>query len=171
MSSFIMSLDGVAEESVSADFFSNHYGTGTGGQDYIVFAADSGAGVEEHWNNATLKQYSRNLDSINGKGIQLECINTSIVATLPKAASVEATGLGITGLSGGAVRFTLPQAGAYRLTVVDMRGATVREIARGRGAAGSNVVCVNSNGLPAAAYALRLESMGMQAHKELVLKK
>jgi hypothetical protein len=28
-------------------------------------------GVHEHWNNATAKQYSRNLDPVNGKGIEL----------------------------------------------------------------------------------------------------
>jgi hypothetical protein len=28
-------------------------------------------GVHEHWNNATARQYSRNLDPVNGKGIEL----------------------------------------------------------------------------------------------------
>jgi hypothetical protein len=35
-------------------------------------------GAHEHWNNATDKQYSRNLDAINGKGIELFKISFSM---------------------------------------------------------------------------------------------
>jgi hypothetical protein len=34
-------------------------------------------GIHEHWNDSTHKQYSRNLDSINGKGIELVFLNQS----------------------------------------------------------------------------------------------
>ena len=34
-------------------------------------------GVHEHWNNATDKKYSKNLDAANGKGIELIAINDS----------------------------------------------------------------------------------------------
>jgi hypothetical protein len=34
-------------------------------------------GVLDHWNNATDKQYSRNLDPVNGKGIELVAVGSS----------------------------------------------------------------------------------------------
>ena len=72
MSSFIMSLDGCAEESVSYDFWSaiSHQ---TGGIDYISNAANAGAGVADHWNNPTNKQYAKNLDP-NANGIELVAV-------------------------------------------------------------------------------------------------
>ncbi len=77
-SSFIMSLDGVAEEVVSLDFFYQHYadeinqnGGIANAEGYLLNAARAGVGVHEHWNNSTDRQYSRNLDPVNGKGIEL----------------------------------------------------------------------------------------------------
>jgi hypothetical protein len=72
MSSFIMSLDGVAEECVSYDFWSTISGQ-SGGTSYINNAADAGAGVADHWNNSTAKQYAKNLDP-NANGIELVTI-------------------------------------------------------------------------------------------------
>jgi hypothetical protein len=69
MSSFIMSLDGVAEECVSYDFWSTLTGK-SGGTNYIYLAANAGAGVADHWNNSTAKQYSKNLKP-NSNGIEL----------------------------------------------------------------------------------------------------
>jgi hypothetical protein len=69
MSSFIMSLDGVAEECVSYDFWSTISGR-SGGTDYMYIAANAGAGVADHWNNSTDKKYVKNLDP-NGNGIEL----------------------------------------------------------------------------------------------------
>lgn len=97
-SSVFVSQDEVALESVCYDFLRNEY-DGTGGRsdcpnyvgvdDYLHQAADSSnwpsyikykpdgihiigsLGVHEHWNNAIDKQYTRNLDPVNGKGIEL----------------------------------------------------------------------------------------------------
>ena len=69
MSSFIMSLDGVAEECVSYDFWSTISGQ-PGGTSYINNAANAGGGVADHWNNSTAKQYAKNLDP-NANGIEL----------------------------------------------------------------------------------------------------
>ncbi len=69
MSSFIMSLDGVAEECVSYDFWSTISGR-SGGTNYIITAANAGAGVFDHWNNSTAKQYGKNLNP-NASGIEL----------------------------------------------------------------------------------------------------
>jgi hypothetical protein len=64
-----MSLDGVAEECVSYDFWSTISGQ-TGGTNYIINAANAGAGVFDHWNNSTAKQYGKNLNP-NASGIEL----------------------------------------------------------------------------------------------------
>jgi hypothetical protein len=69
MSSFIMSLDGCAEECVSYDFWSAISGQ-SGGIDYINSAANAGAGVADHWNNSTAKQYAKNLNP-KANGIEL----------------------------------------------------------------------------------------------------
>ncbi len=69
MSSFIMSLDGVAEECVSYDFWSA-FSRRSGGTNYILDAARAGAGVFDHWNNSTAKQYGKNLDP-DSVGIEL----------------------------------------------------------------------------------------------------
>jgi len=99
-SSVFMSVDPVAIASVAFDFlrteyneadwgneaYPNYYGT----DDYLHQAADpanwpegieydpendgtplTSLGVHEHWNNATDKQYSRNLDPESGTGIEL----------------------------------------------------------------------------------------------------
>jgi sugar lactone lactonase YvrE len=99
-SSIFLSQDQVAADSVAFDFMDNEWNgaVGTingypqysGTDDYLHEAAlipdpcsrttydpnDDGGlteslGVHEHWNNATDKQYSRNLDPVNGTGIEL----------------------------------------------------------------------------------------------------
>jgi hypothetical protein len=96
-SSIIVSQDQVAADSVADDFLytewdeaPTNYPHLSGADDYLHEAAEannppSGAfydpnhsgtrlaslGVHEHWNNATDKQYSRNLDPVNGTGIEL----------------------------------------------------------------------------------------------------
>ncbi len=89
--SFIMSLDGVAEESVSLDFFIQYHkdkldenGGIENAEEYIVAAAEKGAGVHEHWNNTIDRQYSGNL---GGNGIELMYID----ATQPVAVSSSST--------------------------------------------------------------------------------
>lgn len=72
MSSFIMSLDGVAEECVSYDFWSTITGR-SGGNGYMSLAANAGAGVADHWNNSTAKHYGKNLNP-NAIGIELVLI-------------------------------------------------------------------------------------------------
>lgn len=99
-SSILLSQDQVAADSVAFDFMDNEwdetagtingYPQYSGTDDYLHEAAlvpdppsdanydpnhDGGLteslGVHEHWNNATDKQYSRNLDPVNGTGIEL----------------------------------------------------------------------------------------------------
>ena len=106
-SSLFLSLDPVAIESVCLDFlrteydgtdgrknYPNYYGT----DDYLHQAADKAnwpagviykpdgvneigsLGVHEHWNNAKDKKYSRNLDPVNGKGIELVGVCQAVYA-------------------------------------------------------------------------------------------
>ncbi len=77
-SSFIMSLDGVAEESVSLDFFYQHYpdvvnnnGGMNNAEGYMIAAANAGAGVHEHWNNNIDRKYAKNLNPQATTGIEL----------------------------------------------------------------------------------------------------
>ncbi len=59
-------------------------------------------GVHEHWNNVTAKQYSRNLDPVNGKGIELVALllgGTGGTGT-GGASSIAATGGANVGLGG-----------------------------------------------------------------------
>jgi hypothetical protein len=99
-SSVFLSQDPVAIDSVAYDFMYNEwngsptningYPRMSGAEDYLHEAAlipapPSGAhydpnhnggltqslGVHEHWNNVTAKQYSRNLNPVNGTGIEL----------------------------------------------------------------------------------------------------
>ena len=151
-----MSLDGVAEESVSIDFFGNHYKTGTGGQDYIVNAAAAGAGVQEHWNSATARQYSRNIDPVNGKGIELVYINATIDAK--RAASIGSTsGLAISDYTHGTLHFTLPQAGEFLLRAYTLSGKRTSVSASAKGARGPNTVTLP---LRRGVYLLRISLPG-----------
>ncbi len=100
-SSIFLSMDPVAIDSVGFDFLSQQWADQVlvyeGVQDYLHEAAQaddppSGSiydperdgipmaslGVHEHWNNATQKQYTRNLGS--GDGIELVYINSAPVA-------------------------------------------------------------------------------------------
>jgi len=92
-SSIFLSQDRIAIDSVAFDFLYNEWPTHphmSGAHDYLHEAAlipeppsgvnydpnnDGGLtkslGVHEHWNNAIDKQYSRNLDPINGTGIEM----------------------------------------------------------------------------------------------------
>ncbi len=88
-SSVFGSQDPVAIDSVGIDFLSSEWWVAARANNYLHEAASIGnapsgtvykpdgtpvtgsLGVTEHWNNATAKQYSRNLDPVNGKGIEL----------------------------------------------------------------------------------------------------
>jgi len=62
-------------------------------------------------------------------------------------------GLGIQDFSNGAIRFTLPTECGYALSVVNMRGVRVAEVAHGNGAIGTNTVALS---LPQGVYLTRL---------------
>ncbi len=97
-SSVLLSQDPVAIDSVAFDFLLHEYGTipagpsRSGAEDYLHEAAladnppsgtfydpnhpgdvqrSNSLGTHEHWNNYIDKQYSRNIDPLNGQGIEL----------------------------------------------------------------------------------------------------
>ena len=106
--SLFASLDPVAIDSVCYDFLSTEWpavvdanGMAGGAEDYLHEAAQAdhppsgtfydpgktGAGlaslgVHEHWNNAIDKKYSRNLDPLNGTGIELIALSAAPVVSI-----------------------------------------------------------------------------------------
>ncbi len=100
-SSIFLSQDQVSADSVSYDFLYEEWPGWpgmSGADDYLHEAAlipspssgtnydpnnDGGLteslGVHEHWNNADSKKYSRNLDPINGQGIELVMVTEELI--------------------------------------------------------------------------------------------
>ena len=173
MSSFILSLDGVAEESVSMDFFAQHSTTGTTGEQYIINAATAGAGVQEHWNSNTGRKYSRNLDPVNGKGIELVYVNTTTpVKERPASADpVGANRSGIGAVSASVAHIVLPVAGRYQLSIFALDGAKIGDVARGLGTKGDNVVPLKGLTLSAGTYLVKLGSNGNLVEKRITIAK
>ena len=112
-SSILVSQDPVAIDSVCYDFLSTEWpldvyaaALNSAGEDYLHEAAQAdnppsgtfydpgktghrlaSLGAHEHWNNATNKQYSRNLDPVNGTGIELAALTVSGANTPPAPGS------------------------------------------------------------------------------------
>jgi hypothetical protein len=160
--SIFMSLDQVAIESVGYDFLREEfnginqpedYPNWLGVDDYLHQAADqanwptditynpdgSGTlkslGVHEHWNNATDKQYSRNLGS--GEGIELLSTNgfettpvnnillhskDILLSVYPNPAQ---SNMPVT------IKIDLPELGVLNLRIYDMQGRMVAQIENG----------------------------------------
>lgn len=69
------------------------------------------------------------------------------------------------------IRFTLPQAGWMRISVVDVMGKEVSELASGRVSEGEHSVVWDVSSFPAGVYLVRLEGMGRgEAMKVVVMK-
>lgn len=106
--SIFASLDPVAMDSVCYDFLVTEWPTAVdangmagGAEDYLHEAAQAdnppsgtfydpaktgtrlaSLGVHEHWNNAIEKKYSRNLDPVNGTGIELVALTANPVLSI-----------------------------------------------------------------------------------------
>ena len=107
-SSIFASLDPVAIDSVCYDFLATEWptvvdanGMAGGAEDYLHEAAQAdnppsgtfydpgktgsrlaSLGVHEHWNNAIDKKYSRNLDPVNGIGIELVALTVAPMVSI-----------------------------------------------------------------------------------------
>jgi hypothetical protein len=170
MSSIFASLDNVAIESVGYDFLRSEYtaarGAGTyvqmeGVDDYLHQAADSlnwptgirydpdsigvyvkSLGVHEHWNDASDKQYFRNLYPDSGKGIELidveQGISTSVASQLsslpeyfelyqnyPNPFNPTTT-----------IVYSLLQKSSVEITIYDLQGREIKSFTRSAQSAG-----------------------------------
>jgi len=150
MSSFIMSLDGVAEECVSYDFWSTISGQ-TGGTNYFSYAANAGAGVADHWNNSTAKQYAKNLNP-NANGIELVLVRPD----LNSSGTLSAPALAI-GLSGTNVVISWPALANWSLETAPALGLSSGWNAITTAPVVLNLECIVTNAVGAAAQFYRLE--------------
>ena len=150
MSSFIMSLDGVAEECVSYDFWSTISGQ-TGGINYLNYAANAGAGVADHWNTSTAKQYAKNLNP-NANGIELVLVRPD----LNSSGTLSAPALAI-GLSGTNVVISWPALANWSLETAPALGLSSGWNAITTAPLVLNLECIVTNAVGTAAQFYRLE--------------
>jgi len=150
MSSFIMSLDGVAEECVSYDFWSTISGQ-TGGTNYFSYAANAGAGVADHWNTSTAKQYAKNLNP-NANGIELVLVRPD----LNSSGTLSAPALAI-GLSGTNVVISWPALANWSLETAPALGLSSGWNAITTAPLVLNLECIVTNAVGTAAQFYRLE--------------
>jgi hypothetical protein len=134
-SSFIMSLDGVAEESVSLDFFNQHYSSiisANGGlsnaEGYLHNAANAKVGVHEHWNNSTDRKYSRNLNPAAAEGIELAYVQVFSTGNSMKSDDLNKYGISLFNSGDGFIRLNMKNGltgSKLRLELFSLQGASV----------------------------------------------
>jgi hypothetical protein len=132
-SSYIMSLDGVAEESVSLDFFFQHYpevvnnnGGMNNAEGYMIAAAKAGAGVHEHWNNNIDRKYTKNLNPQAATGIEL--IQVTVLNTNIKHPVNDKNGIRLYSIGNGYARLSMPDVSivsALDLELFSLNGRSV----------------------------------------------
>jgi hypothetical protein len=107
-------------------------------------------GVYEHWNNATAKQYSRNLGT--GTGIELYSVPVSgiVVNTIPQPSYVQKFAVSHISCNNGVVKFSIPQnVREGKLVIADMSGRTV---AAGEFTSGAHEMNLVNSRVAAGAY-------------------
>ena len=186
-SSLFMSLDQVALESVCFDFLRTEYdGTDDtygcpnypGVDDYLHQAADKAnwpagisykpdgvneigsLGVHEHWNNHLEKKYSRNLDPVNGKGIELVGVAKAVKA-LSEVPVKENTD-GIESLFPNpcqgtfSVRYTLAEPAQVSIEIYTLAGVRVEQLVNQHQPQGTHTVTATIRE-PAGIYLCRMK--------------
>jgi len=201
MSSLFVSFDPVAIESVGFDFlraeFTPARGLSTyaqmeGVDDYLHQAADSSTwptgliydpendgtpipslGVHEHWNNATDKQYSRNLKTGNGiELLQVERLTQVSTGGAPRAELFQLyPGYPNPFNPATIIRYEIPEAVHVSLTVHDIRGEEVAMLADGRQSPGQYTVEFDGSGLPSGTYFCLLKAGSFVAVRKVLLVK
>jgi hypothetical protein len=202
-SSIFASFDNVAIESVGYDFLRSEFtvarGAGTfvqmrGADDYLHQAADStlwpagikydpdstgvhiySLGVHEHWNNATDKKYSKNLDPVMGTGIEL-------VAIEPTATSVANRENGPKNFQlyqnypnpfnpSTKITYSIPVSSRVIIKVYDATGREIETLENSFRSAGTYVLSFNAKYLPSGVYYYKLTANNYSATKKLVFLK
>ncbi len=198
-SSVFASFDNVAIESVGYDFLRSEFtvarGAGTfvqmrGADDYLHQAADStnwpagikydpdstgvhiySLGVHEHWNNATDKQYTRNLGS--GNGIELLTVEqsqttgfASLTRNVPQSFEIAQNYPNPFNPS-TTISYLLPERASVVVSIYDLQGRIVRSFTLGEQLAGTQRVVwdgTNAHGGAAATgvyvYRVRASALG-----------
>jgi hypothetical protein len=204
-SSLFLSQDNVAIESVCLDFLRTeqaanptNYTLTTGAVDnYLHEAAlannpPSGTyyspsgdgvrlqslGVHEHWNNATEKKYTRNLNPSTGTGIELVALRppvppTSVAAgkTVPSAFALRQNYPNPFNPT-TTITYELSVRGSVSLKVYDALGREIATLVNREQAAGTYAVPFNAVHLPSGVYFYRLQVSGMYTEsKKLILLK
>jgi hypothetical protein len=189
-SSLFISLDEIAIESVGFDFmnteragtaslansdcFLHEAATAENPKSGTVYAPNGdnvrlkSLGVHEHWNNSTDKKYSRNLDPVNGKGIELVYLNNFSVAAVNNPATEHSLLL-----SGADMNVVYTRLNAVlikctpgtRYSVVDASGKTKLT----RIAAGSEI-SIDLGSLSKGYYFVRFNSNNKSYTKKIVVK-
>ncbi len=134
-SSFIMSLDGVAEESVSLDFFFQHYAdeiNANGGlsnaEGYLINAAEANAGVHEHWNNNLDRKYTKNLNPSASVGIELVYVPINTTDIQYASADLDAREIKIYSSGDGYIHLSISDISnisKFKLELFTLQGASL----------------------------------------------
>ena len=201
-SSVFASLDNVAIESVGYDFLRSEFtvarGAGTyvqmdGVDDYLHQAADStnwpagikydpdsigvhvfSLGVHEHWNNATEKKYSRNLDPVNGTGIELIEIEPTVTSVANRENGPEYFQIYQNYPNpfnpSTTIAYSLPEKSSVEIKIFDVQGREIKSFIIGAQSAGYQRVVwngTNSQGSPLSSgiYIYRVRASSLAAGK------
>jgi hypothetical protein len=202
-SSIFASFDNVAIESVGYDFLRSEFtvarGAGAyvqmdGVDDYLHQAADStnwpndirydpdsngvhiySLGVHEHWNNASDRQYSRNLGT--GTGIELLEIEQTSSSSV---ANQDNRPVQYYELSQNypnpfnpstMIKFNMQKTGNAVIKIYDMSGREIETILNGQVAAGYHEVRWNANNLSSGVYFYRMQAGKFTETKKMVFQK
>lgn len=186
--SILMSLDQVALESVCYDILRNEWDgvnqsdnhpNWLGVDDYLHQAADpenwpegieynpdgegplGSLGVHEHWNNATDRQYSRNLGT--GEGIELKTTDgfdefTSVENPLNQQTQLSLSVYPNPFTTNLNARFTLDKPADVSVLVYDMQGRVVAELVNNNFSEGDHEInwTPSASGLKAGMYVVRM---------------
>jgi hypothetical protein len=151
-SSVFASQDPVAIESVLLDLFQldmdpYRYPAMAGAEDYMIEAAEANnppsgtfydpnhstatsrlpsIGVHEHWNNSVDRKYSRNLDPINGKGIELVTMSGPSAVKAISVARAQLPQCAIHVVNSN-IELSAPENGLFKLRVTAISGKSVFE--------------------------------------------
>jgi hypothetical protein len=198
-SSIFVSLDPVAIESVGYDFLRSEFtvarGAGTyvqmsGVDDYLHQTADSAnwpagikydpdstgsyfssLGTHEHWNNATEKKYTRNLNPTTGTGIELIAKEQTSTSVTDRTMSPEYFRLYSNYPNpfnpSTTIGYKLAQQSSVKVMVYNLQGQEIKSFTLGVQSAGSQKVVwngTNSQGSPLSSgvYVYRVRAVSME---------
>jgi hypothetical protein len=131
-------------------------------------------GVHEHWNNASDRQYSRDLGI--GEGIELiklvggTPVATEPVATLPAAFDLQYNYPNPFNPT-TTIRYSLPQQTKVELVVYNLQGSEVARLVDGIIEPGSHLVEWDAGNLPSGTYIARLVTLEYAKSIKMVLLK